>query len=99
MAGSISLTKPIEMKDDKGNVVQTIDALTFGEPTLATIEDLELVIQDGGVRIKLGSLIPVISDLAGIPQSAARKIALADLVAIGKELAGFLPPSLLTGDT
>jgi hypothetical protein len=92
MAKTVALTVPIEAHGE------TLNALTFNEPTLAVLEDLELEIRDGGAKLKGEMITKAIAALAGIPPTSARQIALADLPAIGRELADFLPASLLTGD-
>ncbi|MEQ8585156.1 MAG: phage tail assembly protein [Thalassobaculaceae bacterium] len=93
MAKTVTLSKAIEAHGKQ------VTELTFNEPTLAVLEDLELHFTDGGVKLKLGAVIGAIAAMADIPPSSAKQIPLSDLMAIAAELKDFLPPSLLTGGT
>lgn len=79
---------------------ETVDTLTLKEPTLGALDDVEIAVGgDGQVRLNLGDLHKLIASMADIPPSAAKKIHLSDLAAIGPAVMGFFSAFLPTGES
>ncbi|WP_299376026.1 phage tail assembly protein [uncultured Kiloniella sp.] len=91
---TVTLKHPIEAHGE------TTKTLELQEPTLAVLEDVNLVVNsDGEVKINLGNIPKVISGLANIPLSSARKIHLADMAGVVMACKGFLSAFLPIGET
>ena len=89
---TVTLKTPIDAHGEK------VSVLEFDEPTLGALDDIEIVVKgDGSVRLNLGDIAKLVSNMAGIPLSSARKIRAGDLPEIGKAVMGFLPDILPTG--
>ena len=84
----ITLSKPIRVGDEE------VIELTLKEPTLDSIEEVNLTIQsDGSFKIKLGDLLPFIVRSANIPLSSVRKISITDLPKFMEAFFSFLDES------
>jgi hypothetical protein len=80
----ITLSRPI-MVDGK-----EVTELEMGEPTLGMLEDITLTVTGSGeLRLNMGDLHRIVSEMAGIPPSSAKKISLADAPALMKVAKGF----------
>ncbi len=71
----IKLSTPIQAHGE------TVSQLTLKEPTLAVLDDVELlaITEDGSIKINFGDLHKIIAGMADIPPRAAKTIALQDL--------------------
>ena len=92
MTISVPLKHPIEAHG------KTVDSLDLDEPTLGALDDIEIVVKgDGSVRLNLGDLAKLVSNMSGIPPSSAKQIKVSDVPEIAKAVMGFLPSIRLTG--
>jgi hypothetical protein len=89
---TVDLKHPIEAHG------KTVSSLDLDEPTLGALDDIEITVKgDGSVRLNLGDLAKLVSNMAGIPPSAAKQIRASDVPVIAKAVMGFLPNILPTG--
>jgi hypothetical protein len=92
MGVKVTLKHPIEANGE------THRELDLNSPDLGALDGVNIEFDAAGkVKINLGDLVPLVANMAGIPPSAAKKIKLADLVGIGKEVKGFFTDFLPTG--
>lgn len=96
---TVKLTHPIPVNGED------VTELNFAELDLGVLEDIDIVIEglgddDGGtkVRIDLGHIPRLVSNMANIPYASAKKIKFVDAAKIMQEVMGFLGGFLPTGD-
>lgn len=99
----VRLSQPIK------NGKEEISELDFGEVDLGVLQDIDIVFEiDAGdaesgkprafkIRVDLGHIPRLISNMADIPYSAAKRVSFADAFRIGNELLDFIVPSPGTG--
>jgi len=91
---TVPLKSPIEAHG------KTLSELELDEPDLGALEGIEITVKgDESVRLNLGDLHKLVSNMAGIPTSSAKKIKIGDLPAVGQAVLGFFPGFLRTGES
>jgi hypothetical protein len=97
---TITLSRPIERRNGKGEVVDSVATLTPREPELGDVLDAlgEGMASDG--KVDIGGVIGALgARLCGISVAELRRLSLRDGVAVAKAVQGFLPPGLIDGLT
>lgn len=90
----VILKKPIQAHGE------TVKELTFQEPTLGVLDDIQLTVTGSGeVRINLGDVKNIVAALAGIPPSSAAQISLGDTKQMVPVIMGFFEEFLPTGES
>ena len=80
----MSLSRPIEAHGE------TVEELVLKDPNSAALDGIEIVIGPKGLRLDMGAMPGLIAAMAGIPPSAARKIAMRDTLSHMMGILGFL---------
>lgn len=89
----VALSAPI-----KNNEGREVSELTFQEPTIGLLEDINLErTADGGVRFNLGAIPRIIAELGDVPVHQAKRIPLRDLAKFKDVLASFFAEFQGTG--
>ncbi len=88
----IELTKPIKAHGE------TLNTLTFTEPTIGILEGVKLSFKEDGVSLDVGNfLVRAVAECADIPPSAAKSLSFTDLGKCMELFKDFLPEFLPTG--
>ena len=69
---AMDLSRPITAGDEEKS------ELTLRDPESGALEGIEITLGPNGLRIDMGAMPKLISAMAGIPPSSARKIAMRD---------------------
>lgn len=89
---TIPLSRPIQAHGE------TLNELTLSEIELGSLDGINLVVDDSGsLRLNLGDIYRLLSAMANIPPSSAKKILVKDALAARDTIAGFFGVSLPTG--
>ena len=87
----IRLSHPIEAHGEQ------VTELQIGELTVGMLEGIEMRVEEGAMVWDLGSIARFLSNAAAIPPSAAKRIAVRDLIGAREALQDFFVGSLQTG--
>ena len=88
----IQLSRPIEAHGEQ------VTELRIDELTVGMLEGIEIrVDQTGATIFELGSIARFLSNAAGIPPSAAKRISVRDLIGAREAMQDFFGGSLQTG--